>query len=69
MLRLSDAVLFMSSRSMVARIVESKQKPKRKQREGATLDFESFIRAALQTGKPPAQKKKAAKRRPRKGGK
>jgi hypothetical protein len=39
------------------------------------IDLESFIRAALLTGKMPAtdsrapQKKKAAKRRPRKGGK
>jgi hypothetical protein len=33
------------------------------------LDFETALRAAMATGKPPAQKKKAAKRRPRKGGK
>ena len=32
----------------------------------ASLGFEDFVRAAMQTGKPPAQKKKAAKRRSKK---
>jgi hypothetical protein len=50
-------------------MAESKQKPKPKESNGAELDFESFVRAAMATGKPPTQKKKAAKRRPRKGGK
>jgi hypothetical protein len=39
--------------------------------QAPALDFDSFVRAALATGKPPKAKpkKKAAKRRPRKGGK
>jgi hypothetical protein len=38
-------------------------------RSESPLDFETFVRAAMQTGNPPAQNKKAAKRRPRKRGK
>lgn len=48
-------------------MAESKQKPKPKPK--GEIDFESFVRAAMQTGKPSAKKKEAAKRRPRKGGK
>jgi hypothetical protein len=46
-------------------MAESKQMPKAN--EAKTLDFETFVRAAMATGKPPAQRKKAAERRPRKG--
>jgi hypothetical protein len=46
-----------------------KRKSKANEADGARLDFETFVRAAMATGKPPAQKKKAAKRRLRKAGK
>lgn len=63
---------------------QERQQNKRAQTEYASvhsspagdMNLEDFIRAALQTGRMPAgdsgrllQKKKAAKRRPRKGGK
>ena len=46
-----------------------KRKPKAKEADVPRLDFETFVRAAMATGRPSAPKKKAAKRRPRKGGK
>jgi hypothetical protein len=42
-----------------------KQSPKRREPEKQTLDFETFVRAALQTGGPP-KAKRVKKRKARK---
>jgi len=48
---------------MVYDAVMIKPSPKRAKPEKQTLDFETFVRAALQTGGPPKAKRKAPKRR------
>jgi hypothetical protein len=68
-LRLSDGRPIPADSEYSQDMPESKQKPEPKERNGAVVEFEAFVRAAMQTGKPPAQKKKAAKRRHRKRGK
>jgi len=57
---LSDGRPIPADSEYSGRMADSKQKLKPK------IDFETFVRAAMATGKPPAEKRKAAKQKPKK---